>query len=251
MKASAKVSATRASAVRDVTRDGESSDVLIPSLGFSATQRVPSRRCGHAGDGDVDDARRVDARADAVEPGVARNDCLTPKPKLNGKCTLRECCNFVMDVDDIRCYGTKPSSRVHPRVGPLPQAGGLPPDSAGSSAGGGSGSGSGAAAPGSSSSGGSGAAGSAAVAGCTHGHRDPWSAVVHRKHGQRRSDRKLRFGPSSNPVQLTGLVRPNLGPGRGVMGSVRPHSAKCRHDSAQTSLIVSPEPRPASPRGLR
>ena len=115
MKASAKVSATRASAVRDVTRDGESSDVRIPSLAFSATQRVPSRRCGHAGDGDVDDARRVDARADAVEPGVARNDCLTPKPKLNGKCTLRECCNFVMDVDDIRCYGTKPPSRVHPR----------------------------------------------------------------------------------------------------------------------------------------
>lgn len=106
------------------------------------------------------------ARADAVEPGVARNDCLTSKPKLNGKRTLRECCNFVMDVDDIRCYGTKPSSRVRPRVAPLPQAGGLPPDSAGSNAGGGSGSGAGTAAAGSSSSGGSGASGSAAVAGC-------------------------------------------------------------------------------------
>ncbi len=107
------------------------------------------------------------ARADAVEPGVARNDCLTSKPKLNGKRTLRECCNFVMDVDDIRCYGTKPSSRVRSRVAPLPQAGGLPPDSA-SGAGGGSGIGVGAAAAGSSSSGGSGAgtAGSAAVAGC-------------------------------------------------------------------------------------
>lgn len=106
------------------------------------------------------------ARADAVEPGVARNDCLTSKPKLNGKRTLRECCNFVMDVDDIRCYGTTPSSRVRPRVAPLPQAGGLPPDSAGRSAGGGSGSGAAAASAGSSSSGGSGAAGSAAVAGC-------------------------------------------------------------------------------------
>lgn len=104
----------------------------------------------------------------AVEPGVARNDCLTSKPKLNGKRTLRECCNFVMDVDDIRCYGTKPSSRLRPRVAPLPQAGGLPPDSAGSSAGGGSGSGAGAAPAGSSSNGGSGVGtvGSAAVVGC-------------------------------------------------------------------------------------
>ena len=106
------------------------------------------------------------ARADAVEPGVARNDCLTSKPKLNGKRSLRECCNFVMDIDDIRCYGTKPSSRVRPRVAPLPQAGGLPPAAAGSAAGGGSGGGAGASSGDSSSAGGSGATGSVAVAGC-------------------------------------------------------------------------------------
>ncbi len=106
------------------------------------------------------------ARADAIEPGVARNDCLTAKTKFNGQRSLRDCCVFVMDVDDIRCYGTKPSSKIRPRVAPLPQVGGLPPDAAGSAAGGASGGGAGAASAGSSSAGGAGATGSVAVAGC-------------------------------------------------------------------------------------
>lgn len=107
------------------------------------------------------------ARADAVEPGVARDDCLNSKPKFNGKRTLRECCVFVMDVDDIRCYGTKPSpSRVRSRVAPLPQGAGLPSgDGAGSATGGGAGSSAGAAG-GTGSGSGTGASGSVAVAGC-------------------------------------------------------------------------------------
>lgn len=74
--------------------------------------------------------------ADAAVPAwdTVRELCLKTRPRDLGRTfEPRTCCQIRLEVDDIRCWGSKPTD-LRPQVAPLPPVPGLAPVSASSSA---------------------------------------------------------------------------------------------------------------------